>query len=179
MRHIIVEINTSGRTCWSAGRFLKPFFDSFVSVLLRTFKTFECPSLAVIRSPEHNYWSLFPGCVVLVYNLWSLPGPVQSNQILIVNEDLYLHLKLCAIAHTTTAGHRGLQATIDALGKVFHWPTLAADVQFFLSSFIHCLSTTEGGKIPLPFGPALDGTKPNDLVQFYYLELVLSGSDDK
>lgn len=36
---------------------------------------------------------------------------------------------------------------------------------------IHCISTTGGEKIPRPFGPALHGSKTNDLLQFDYIDL--------
>lgn len=48
---------------------------------------------------------------------------------------------------------------------------MSEDVDMFVSSCIHCLSTKGGGKVPHPLGQALLGTKPNELVQFDYIEL--------
>lgn len=45
------------------------------------------------------------------------------------------------------------------------------DVPTFVHSCIHCLSTTGGEKVPRQFGPAVHGTKANDLLQFNYIEI--------
>lgn len=53
------------------------------------------------------------------------------------------------------------------------------DVHLFLSSFIYCLSSTEGIKVPRHFGPALFSTKQNDLVRFDFIDPGLSRSGEK
>lgn len=53
----------------------------------------------------------------------------------------------------------------------FYWSTLQADTQAFVRACIHCISTVRREKIPRPFGPAVHGTKPNDLLQLDYIEL--------
>lgn len=56
---------------------------------------------------------------------------------------------------------------------------MPGDVKTFVCACIHFLSTIGGEKIPRPFGPAVHGTKPNDLVQFDYIRLGPSKSGDK
>ena len=47
------------------------------------------------------------------------------------------------------------------------------------SATSHCLSTQGGEKVPRPFGPAVHGTAPNDLVQFDYIEIGPSNTGEK
>lgn len=56
---------------------------------------------------------------------------------------------------------------------------MSKDVDLFVSSCIHCLSTTEGGNLSRPIVPALFGTKPNDLIQFDYIILGSSRTGPK
>ena len=56
---------------------------------------------------------------------------------------------------------------------------MAIDVRTFVRGCIHCRSTIGGKNIPRPFGPAHFGTKPNDLLQFDYLDLGPSQSGEK
>lgn len=53
------------------------------------------------------------------------------------------------------------------------------DVRTFVRACIHCLSILGGEKIPRPFGPTVHGKKPNDLLQFNYIDLGPSNSCDK
>lgn len=90
-----------------------------------------------------------------------------------------LQLRLCIIAHTGPSGHRALEPTKSALRDRFFWPTLSVDIDMFVKSCIHCLSTTGGRRVPRPFGPAVHGTRPNDLLQFDYLEIAPASNGDK
>ncbi len=90
-----------------------------------------------------------------------------------------LQLRICIAAHTSGGGHRGTEATEIAIRQHFFWATLTEDVRTFVKSCIHCLSTTGGVRVPRPFGPALHGTKANDLLQFDYLEMAPSKTGHK
>lgn len=111
----------------------------------------------------------------LVDELWHTP----TDRIWIPDDADEMQLRLCIVAHTSASGHRGTQSTIDAISRHYYWTTLEADVKLFVSSCIHCLSTTSGDKIPRPFGPSVHGTRPNDLIQFDYIELGKSTTGDK
>lgn len=147
--------------------------------LLTTFNDFNWLSPAALRASQHNHASSRPASAVLMQYLWHLPGPAHSNPMWVPDEDVDLQLRLTVIAHTGAAGHRGLQATLDAVRNEFFWTTISADVHLFVSSCILCLSTTGGGNIPRPFCSALHGTKPNDLIQFDYLEMSPRRSGEK
>lgn len=88
-----------------------------------------------------------------------------------------IQLRLCIIGHTGAAGHRGREATAKTLSTFYSWSTLHEDVSMFVKACIHCISTVGVEKVPRPFGPALYGTKPNDLLQFDYIEIVKSMQD--
>lgn len=89
-----------------------------------------------------------------------------------------MQLRLCIIAHADSSGHRGSGSTEQALRSIFNWSTLTEDVRDFIRACIHCLSTSGGEKVPRPFGPAVHGTGPNDLLQFDYIDLGPSISGD-
>lgn len=134
---------------------------------------FEWPSTATIANEQLHHPK--PPNVQVNERLFILP----TGQIWIPSESTELQLRLLVIAHTSASVHRGPSATISALESRFHWDTLEDDAKLFVSSCIHCLSTTGGEKVPRPFGPALFGTKPNDLLQFNYLTLGKSVTGDR
>ena len=90
-----------------------------------------------------------------------------------------LQLRLAIIAHTGPAGHRGRRSTARTLKQHFFWHTQKKDIENFVQSCIHCISTTGGEKVPRPLGPAVHGTAPNDLLQFDYIEIGPSRNADK
>ena len=65
----------------------------------------------------------------------------DSGAIWIPNSSTDLQLRLCIIAHTGTAGHRGRASTEMVLKKSYFWSTLSTDVENFVRACIHCLST--------------------------------------
>lgn len=102
-----------------------------------------------------------------------------SKSIWIPDESDDLQLRICIIGHTGPAGHRGVETTTSAIKEVFQWSTLRQDVQAFCKSCIHCVSTLGGRRVPRPYGPAVHGSKPNDLLQFDYLEIAPSKTGSK
>lgn len=50
------------------------------------------------------------------------------------------------------------------LPTILIWTTVSTDVTTFVRSWILCLSTTGGGKVARPFGPAVHFIKSIDLV---------------
>lgn len=140
-----------------------------------TFQDFVWPTADTIRESQRAHPPPPQGfiCVDGLYRL-SNHGPIW-----IPDDDAILQLRLSIIAHTGAAGHRGTEATEQALSQRFTWSTLSEDIHLFTKSCIHCLSTTGGETVPRPFGPAFHGTKPNDLVQFDYIELGKSTTGEK
>lgn len=89
-----------------------------------------------------------------------------------------LQLRLCVIGYTSSAGHRGCDAT-ELVLQQFVWKTLYADVKFFMSSCIHSPCSSGGTRVKCPLRAAMHRTKRNDLIQFDYLELGQSSTEDK
>uniref|UniRef100_H3GD34 Chromo domain-containing protein n=1 Tax=Phytophthora ramorum TaxID=164328 RepID=H3GD34_PHYRM len=71
-----------------------------------------------------------------------------------------LQQRLCVIARAGASGHRGAQTTIRALGAIFYWRTLEADVSTFV---VECLHYAE----------------PNELLHFDFLTMVEGDGDAK
>lgn len=140
-----------------------------------TFTDFIWPTTDSISASQRAHPPPPPG-FIFQNGLYRRPN---DGPIWIPDEDAILQLRLSIIAHTGAAGHRGRDATEQALANRFQWSTLPEDIALFTKSCIHCLSTTGGETVPRPFGPALHGTKPNDLVQFDYIELGKSCTDEK
>lgn len=93
----------------------------------------------------------------------------EDEQFWIPQKASNLQLSLCIIAYTSAARHRVIAATTKAQAKPFFWETFEDDVILFVKGFIHCLSTTGVDRVPRPFGPSLQGTEPNDLIQSDHL----------
>ena len=136
---------------------------------------FQWPSLEEIADEQNKHASTRPKNLHSVDNVWRNP----SKAIWIPDDSTDIQLRLCIIAHTGPSGHRGVRPSLTLLRQQFFWSTMAEDVKTFIASCIHCLSTVGGEKIPRPFGPAVHGTKPNDLVQFDYIEIADAANGDK
>jgi RNase H-like domain found in reverse transcriptase/Integrase zinc binding domain/Integrase core domain len=80
-----------------------------------------------------------------------------------------LQLRLAIVAHTGMGGHRGVQATTDAIAKVFAWKTLATDIRDFCNTCLVCCATLGGNRVPRPLGEAIHATLPNEVIHFDYL----------
>ena len=147
-----------------------------------TYEDFEWPSITNIRNSQIKLKKkldnapLSPDNIDLKHRMIDLKlidGVLRDkhNLIWIPDDDDDLQLRICIIGHTGPAGHRGIDTTRTNISSIFTWKTLQDDVKTFVNSCIHCLSTTKGIREPRPFGPALHGTAPNDLIQFDYIEM--------
>lgn len=52
------------------------------------------------------------------------------------------------------------------------------DIRSFAKNCIYCMSTTRVEKVPRPFGPSVHGTAPKGLLQFDYIEIGTSPTDE-
>lgn len=107
-----------------------------------TFKDFDWPARDDIICSQEQHSGSRPATVQTLKELLCFP----SGAVWVPDEDTALQLRLCVIAHTGAAGHRGPQATKDTLSSNFSWSTVESDIDAFVSDCIHCLSTTGGGK---------------------------------
>lgn len=69
-------------------------------------------------------------------------------------------LRFCVIAHTGASGHPAATATEHALGQNFFWSTMSADIETFVRSCIHCLSTVGGERSPVRSVPPFMALHP-------------------
>lgn len=109
-----------------------------------TFKYFEWPTVSSLRASQDNYVKHHPDAARESAGLWHLP----CGSFWIPHSDDTLQLRLCILAHTDAAANRSAMATIVSLSRELVWSTLSEDVDFFVSSCIHCLSTTGKEKFP-------------------------------
>lgn len=131
---------------------------------------FEWPTEGEIIHTQNQAANSRPADLINQEGLWNN----HEGAVWIPNDAVDLQMRLCVIAHTGPSGHRGVKATVKLLSKMFFWQTLSVDVRDFVKACIHCLSTKSGSKTPRPFGAAMHGTKPNDVLQFDYIELLPS-----
>ena len=136
---------------------------------------FEWPTSGELLELQALFPETRPENLSVQDELWCNP----NGAVWVPDAAAHMQLRLCIIAHTGPAGHRGIEATEQALRSNFFWSTMTSDVRMFVKACIHCLSTVGGGKVPRPFGPALHGTKPNALLQFDYIELGMGANGDK
>lgn len=104
---------------------------------------------------------------------------VPHGTIWIPEEDSDLQPRLCIIAHTGPNEHRAAKATTDVLRQHYFWTASSSDVKSFVGFCIHCLYTVKGEIVPRPFGPAVHGTSPNDLLQFDCIKIAEANSGEK
>jgi Integrase core domain/Integrase zinc binding domain len=76
-----------------------------------------------------------------------------------------LQLRLCVEAH---------EATLSAIKEHVAWTTMAKDVKVFVQNCLHCVATIPGDKVPRPLGTQLHATRPNEILHFDFLFIVLS-----
>lgn len=81
-------------------------------------------------------------------------------------KDQALQLRILIAAHTGIGGHRGWRTRKATVEAHFTWDTLAKDVESFVKSCIHCLSTESGAVVPRPLGHALHASQRNEIIHF-------------
>jgi hypothetical protein len=88
--------------------------------------------------------------------------------VLISSKDSVLVLRICIVAYCSSAGHRGVRCTQEAVRSRFYWKGVRNDIEKFV-------------KIPLwwiyisrPFGTSLKAQKSNEVIDFDYLKLETS-----
>lgn len=110
----------------------------------------------------------------------------SSSMLLLVNgaawipdDAVDLKLRLLTIAHSGTAGHRGVDPTWHALRNQFSWTDQRDDVRNFVSFCLLCLLSKTGNKIPSPLSSTIHASRPNEVIHFDYLFLGQSEKEEK
>lgn len=73
-----------------------------------------------------------------------------------------LQIYLCIITRTCARGRRLQSATKDTLASECKWSRLKSDFKKLVRACMQCISTTGGGNVLCPFGPAMHDNKAND-----------------
>uniref|UniRef100_H3H555 Reverse transcriptase n=1 Tax=Phytophthora ramorum TaxID=164328 RepID=H3H555_PHYRM len=102
----------------------------------------------------------------------------STGQVWIPPDSGELQQRLCVVAHAGASGHRGAAATLKSLSTCFFWPTMGPDVTTFVNECLHCM-VAAGGRIPRPFGETLRATRPNEVLHFDFLTMIMSTSGVK
>ena len=140
-----------------------------------TAQDFQWPSIYDIQEQQNIHKDEAPPSVFVQSDiLYTHPSIVW-----IPPDSSDLQLRICIVAHTSAAGHRGKESTLHHIQQFFFWETLKIDVHRFVNACLHCVSTLRGGREPRPYGPALHGLAPNDLLQFDFLEMCDSATGMK
>lgn len=121
---------------------------------------FDWPTASKIDTEQCKHEATCPAHLQFKNDSWT----DEVGAIWILDNSTVMQLHLCINAHTGPSGHRGDKATEASLQKHYCCLTISSD-NTSVRSCIHCRSTFEGGKVPRPFGLAVHGTKPNDLLQ--------------
>jgi Integrase zinc binding domain len=99
---------------------------------------------------------------------------MMNNALWIPERAVELQLRLCVEAHCLSAGHRAYESTLGAIKEYVAWTTMAKDVKVFVQNCLHCVATIPGDKVPRPLGTQLHATKPNEILHFDFLYIMLS-----
>ena len=93
-----------------------------------------------------------------VTKLWKT---TDGGIVWIPEAEFLLRVRLCVIAHSGAAGHRGVNPTLRALKLRFYWKDMDKDVQEFIRNCLHCTVNKGGVLVPRPLGNTLEALRPN------------------
>lgn len=95
----------------------------------------------------------------------------SENLIWIPQKDPDLLYRIVAIAHQASAGHRGVEATMENIRKKFDTANLKKKVMQIIKYCLQCMKMFEikDGLIPRPFGSTLIAQFPGDVVYGDYV----------
>lgn len=100
---------------------------------------------------------------------WTLQNCVWTNkkgEILIPQSEHKLKIRILVAAHAGPAGHRASEATKNNLTGRFWWDDMEHDINSFINSCLHCITSSSGQKVPRPLGHTIHATEPNQVIHF-------------
>lgn len=126
---------------------------------------FEWPTMERIRNVQREHTAEAPSSMTRdATGLWK----DENGRIWIPDAAVELQFRLCCIAHSGAAGHRGAGTTAKELGTRYQWRTLKDDVNYFVKECHHCLSRGPN-KMPRPLGEQLHSDTPNEVHHFDFI----------
>lgn len=132
---------------------------------------FQWPSMEEILKTQDEHKNSVPKEATKESGLILVKGAAW-----IPDDCIDLKLRFLTIAHAGDSGHRGSDATEQALREKFYWKDQREDVRSFVSSCLLCVLGKSGEKIPRPLSTTLHASKPNEVIHFDYLFM---GESDK
>ena len=142
-------------------------------------KEFIWPTLDHIRTSQETWKNKNEKITVTRMKGKDFIWHTSTGQIWIPNGDINLQLRLCVIAHSGAAGHRGYEATLKVLKEVVFWPSMEKTLKRFLSECLHCLAVGGPFKIPRPFGEQIHSDTPNEILHMDWLYMLGLPSGDQ
>ena len=163
------------RTCGDGNPEIVP---GLVQPLMRP--DFEWPKIDDIIASQQKYYSSDSFSAESVsFTLSDSIYKTSEGIIWVPDEDFLLQYRLLVIAHAGCAGHRAIQATLNALNSRFIWKGMSKDVDKFCKLCLHCTVNSGGEVVPRPFGEAVHGSTANSVLHFDYLFVSPSNSKFK
>ena len=95
----------------------------------------------------------------------------KSGRIYVPDGDL--RVRLCVIAHSGLAGHRGVDQTYRTL-KRYYWPKMLPDVKKFCRQCLHCAVADPRKVIPRPLGMQMHAKACNEILHYDFIHIGLS-----
>ena len=97
-------------------------------------------------------------------------GVIKSKKsvIWVPAENETLKLRIIIATHCGMGGHRAVSPTKATVEKYLWWKDMNNDISSFVSSCLHCLSSSTGISIPRPLDHVLHAQKSNEIIHFDY-----------
>ena len=134
---------------------------------------YDWPTLSEIRSVQPK---------IMDDKQWNIGNGIWRNskaEMFVPDDENKLKIRLLIAAHAGMSGHRAKDITLSNLSSSFWWKTRDQDVQSFVDSCLHCISTSSGEKVPRPLGHALHATTINEVLHFDYCWMGPSDVNEK
>ncbi|GMF42754.1 unnamed protein product [Phytophthora fragariaefolia] len=137
---------------------------------------FAWPNLDTVSAAQRQY-----GSTTDLASLQVDDNGVRSkeNKLWVPTEATDLLHRLCIIAHCGPQGHRGRDAMLAHLGRIFHVPNLRHCVDRFLASCLLCHHVNGGEVVPRPWRETYRCNERNQALHWDFLYLGESFGDLK
>ena len=147
--------------------------DSFFQINRSLLRSLEVIADAHKRSPQLSGidFNLSNGSVAVWKN--------DQGKIYVPPDDEELHLRICVAAHCGLGGHRGYTTTCTIIKDEIYSLTIDADVKAFVQSYLVCLLSASGDKVPRPLGHQLHAERVSELLHFDFLYIGESSTQDE
>jgi transposase InsO family protein len=85
-----------------------------------------------------------------------------------------LRERICIIAHTGIAGHRGVKVTTGEIKKWFWWEEMENNIRDYVRLCLQCVKLVNRQMTVRPMGEQIRGERPNEVIHFDYMKMPVS-----